>query len=111
MERCNCTTVSWIHSAASTSHYPILGAAVASDTQWPRQAWMPCWFCGADLVGIGYQALQRLHLLVDPAPPPLIGEVVQLGRAGALAAGFGGGAGGQKLEPLRVINSRPLDIL
>jgi hypothetical protein len=21
---------------------PALGAAVASDTQWPRQAWMPC---------------------------------------------------------------------
>jgi len=24
-----------------------------------------------DLAGVGYEGLQRLHLLVDPAPPPL----------------------------------------
>ena len=42
--------------------------------------------CLVSLVGIGYQALQCLHLLIDPAPP-LLGGVVHLGGAGALAAG------------------------
>ena len=87
---------------ACTICSPALGAAAASDTQWPRQAWMPCqsahqkyttaqthlssypartqlknlqfmakeregqlFSFSTDLVGVRYQALQRLHLLVD----------------------------------------------
>lgn len=38
------------------------------------------------LARVGYEGLQRLHLLVDPAPPPLLGEVVHLGGAAPLAA-------------------------
>ena len=100
---------------ACTICSPALGAAAASDTQWPRQAWMPCqsahqkyttaqthlssypartqlknlqfmakeregqlFSFSTDLVGVRYQALQRLHLLVDLAPPPLRPEVNQI---------------------------------
>ena len=94
---------------------PALGAAAASGTQWPRQAWTPCqsahhqknttaqthlgsnpartqlknlqfmakekegqlFSFSTDLVGVRYQALQRLHLLVDLAPPPLRPEAKQ----------------------------------
>lgn len=38
------------------------------------------------LARVGYEGLQRLHLLVDLAPPPLLGEVVHLGGAAPLAA-------------------------
>ena len=104
---------------ACTICSPALGAAAASDTQWPRQALSarpkknttaqthfssyPArtqlknlqfmakekegqLFSFSNLVGVRYQALQRLHLLVDLAPPPLRPKVNQIKQGSSALA-------------------------